>query len=277
MNQEEKTLRSNIRHLIQHVKQKKAASQIIFKEQILRLAALEMKNMLKEVSTPDVSPTPNKSTGINVLEDLLKKIVPVLETDYKSLTTNESQRKSFRSHIVNAVVKTLTPAIANNEAGDEEVGEPEGLEEEVDIDIVDDVEDPIGSDKFIDIRTDAEKKAEEEEEAPDEREDFGSGVEGEDETGRNMAYNSFKKIETSVIDSYELLSDPEDQELFYDYLIANLKLYFNKFEDELSGGVEEPTNQAYDDAMASGEDAAGGGEGAPPEEGEEEIELDLGI
>lgn len=275
MNQEERTLRSNIRHLIRHVKQKKAASQIIFKEQILRLAALEMKSMLKEVSTPDVSPTPNKSTGINVLEDLLKKIVPVLETDYKSLTTNETQRKSFRSHIVNAVVKTLTPAIANNAAG-EEVGEPEGLEEEIDIDIVDDVEDP-GSDKFIDIRTDAEKKAEEEEEAPDEREDFGSGVDGEDETGRNMAYNSFKKIETSVIDSYELLSDPEDQELFYDYLIANLKLYFNKFEDELSGGVEEPTNQAYDDAMASGEDAAGGGEEAPPEEGEEELELDLGI
>ena len=44
-----------------------------------------------------------------------------------------------------------------------------------------------------------------------------------DETGRNMAYQSFKKIENNIIDSYELLSDPEDQELFYDYLIANVK------------------------------------------------------
>ena len=70
------------------------------------------------------------------------------------------------------------------------------------------------------------------------------------------------KIETAIIDSYELLSDPEDQELFYDYLIANLKLYFNKFEDELFGSVEEPSNQAYDDAVASGDDAVGGGEEA---------------
>ena len=207
--------------------------------------------MLKEAATPDVDPTPNKSTGINVLEELLKKIVPVLETDYKSLTTNESQRQSFRSHIVNAVVKTLTPAIANNSAEDKDEGTDLN---EVDIDVVDEPAEPV-DDKFIDIRTDAEKKAEEEENQPDEREDFGSGVDG-DETGRNMAYQSFKKIETAIIDSYELLSDPDDQELFYDYLIANLKLYFNKFEDELSGSVDEPSNQAYDDAVAAGDSAA---------------------
>ena len=68
-----------------------------------------------------------------------------------------------------------------------------------------------------------------------------------------MAYSSFKKIETSVVDSYELLSADEDKELFHDYLIANVKLYFDKFETELAGTVEEPTNQAYSTA-ASGED-----------------------
>ena len=69
--------------------------------------------------------------------------------------------------------------------------------------------------------------------------------------------------------SYELLSNPEDQELFYDYLIANLKLYFDKFEGELATNVEEPTNQAYQDAAA---------EEAPMEElpaEEEELELEL--
>ena len=254
MNQEEKTLRSNIRDLIRFVKQKKTSTKVLFENNIVKLAELELKKMLSEVSTPDVSPTPNKSTGINVLEELLKKIVPVLETDFKSLTTNETQRQSFRAHIVNAVVKTLTPAIANNAA------DPDDTElNEVDIDVVDDADGV--DDKFIDIRTDAEKKAAEEDEAPDEKEEFGSGVDG-DQTGRNMAYQSFKKIETAIIDSYELLSDPEDQELFYDYLIANLKLYFNKFEDELSGSVEEPSNQAYDDAVASGDDAVGGGEEA---------------
>ena len=65
-----------------------------------------------------------------------------------------------------------------------------------------------------------------------------------------MAYQSFKKIETNIIDAYELLSNPEDQELFYDYLIANLKLYFKKFEQELEPSVDEPTNKAYDMAAA---------------------------
>lgn len=258
MNQEEKTLRSNIRDLIRFVKHKKQTESSLIEKNIIKLAKLELQKMLNEASTPDVDPTPNKSTGINVLEELLKKIVPVLETDYKSLTTNEEQRKSFRSHIVNAVVKTLTPAIANNTADGTDGGSDLN---EVEIDVVDD---PV-DDKFIDIRTDAEKKAEEEENQPDEREDFGSGVEG-DETGRNMAYQSFKKIETAIIDSYELLSDPDDQELFYDYLIANLKLYFNKFEDQLAGSVEEPSNQAYDDAVAAGDNASGG---------EEEADIDL--
>ena len=75
-----------------------------------------------------------------------------------------------------------------------------------------------------------------------------------------MAYQSFKKIETSIIDSYELLSDPNDQELFYDYLIANLKLYFDKFENELSGEVKEPTNKAYDMAKQDAGEATSGSE-----------------
>ena len=67
-----------------------------------------------------------------------------------------------------------------------------------------------------------------------------------------MAYSSFKKIESNIIDSFELLSNEEDKDLFHDYLIANVKLYFDKFEDELSDTVPEPSNKAYD--MASGDD-----------------------
>ena len=50
-----------------------------------------------------------KSTGINVLEDLLKKIIPQIEDDYKLLTTSEEQRESYRSHIIDAVVKDPHP------------------------------------------------------------------------------------------------------------------------------------------------------------------------
>ena len=260
MNKDEQILRENIRQLIRHVKQKKLNEEQEFRNSLKKLMILELKSMLSEVDTPDVDPAPNKSTGINVLEELLKKIVPVLQVDYKSLTTSEEQRQSFRAHIINAVINTLTPAKVNNQAGE---GDVESLDEEIDIEIGDD-------DKFIDIRTDAEKKAEEEANAPDEREEFGSGVNG-DETGRNMAFECFKKIESNIIDSYELLSNPEDQEVFYDYLIANLKLYFDKFESELAGQVEEPTNQAYDTAKEEGPAT----EEPPEAEVEDELDLDL--
>ena len=240
---EEKTLRESIRQVIRHVKNKKLNQENQLRDVIRKFADIELKK-LNETETPDVDPAPNKSTGINVLEQLLKKIVPVLEDDYKSLTTNSDQRQSFRSHILNAVVNTLTPTRINNQAG-----EDSDLDEEIEINIGDDAED----DKFIDIRTDAEKAADEEDEA-DPRDEFGAGVDG-DETGRNVAFQCFKKIETNIIDSYELLSAPEDQELFYDYLIANLKLYFDKFEEELADSVSEPTNKAYDMAK-SGEDSA---------------------
>ena len=234
MNQEEKILRESIRSIIRHVKSKRLNEENELRQIIQKMMDFD----LLEAQTPDVDPTPNKSTGINVLEELLKKIIPIIETDYKSLTTNSDQRQSYRAHVINAVDNSLTPAKLNNQAADSD------LDEEIEINVGDEGPD----DKFIDIRTDAEKASEEEDDDP--RDSFGAGVEG-DETGRNMAYQSYKKIETSIIDSYELLSDPDDQELFYDYLIANLKLYFEKFEEELASQVDEPTNQAYDMAKKS--------------------------
>ena len=84
-----------------------------------------------------------------------------------------------------------------------------------------------------------------------------------------MAYSSFKKIESNIIDAYELLSNDEDKELFHDYLIANVKLYFDKFETELADKVEEPTNQAYSTAAEAGAEA---GTEEPTED-----EIDLGL
>ena len=236
MNEQEQILRENIRHLIKHVKQKKLDEEKEVKKSLQTLIKLELKNMLNEAEVSDNDPSPNKSTGINVLEDLLKKIIPVFRDDFKLMTTDEKQRDSFRSHIVKAIVDTLTPVEVNNKA-------TAAVKEEINVK-VDDADPDL--DKFIDIRTDAEKA--EEEEPPDEREEFGKGLEDSDKTGRNMAFNTFKKVQTSVIDSYELLDNPEDQEIFYDYLIANTKLYFDKFEDDLAGTVQEPTNQAYQDA-----------------------------
>jgi len=287
---EEKILRENIQQMIRLVKKRRSSKKQLQENRlrgiVRKLVDVEYNNLheerrlrniiddllkvellaLTEGGIPDDKPAPNKSTGINVLEDLLKKIIPVLEIDYRQMTTSDEQRKSYRAHIVNAVVTTLTPVEVNTAAGDEEAAK-DAMEEAVDIDIT------SGDDeKFIDIRTDAEKEAEEPEEEVAPEEEFGAGLEGADETGRNMAFQSFRKVEGNIIDSYDLLSNPEDQELFYDYLIANLKLYFDKFEDELATTVEEPTNQAYDTAK---EDEATGIDTGTEEGGEEE-ELDLG-
>ena len=72
-----------------------------------------------------------------------------------------------------------------------------------------------------------------------------------DETGRNHAYTSYRKISQYVLDAYDSLANPKDKQVFLDYLVTNLKLYFDKFEDELQNTVEEPTTAEYDQAKAS--------------------------
>jgi len=197
----------------------------------------------ESAATQDTDPSPHRSTGINVLSDLLKKIIPVLEDDFKILTTSGDQRKSFRSHIIHGVQNSLAPLRSTEDAGGAPSKEIPIAEVEVQIG---DTADPDGE-KMIDI----DGVADEEEVSPEE--EFGTGLEGTDQTGRNMAYASFKKIERNILDAYELLSNDEDKELFYDYLITNLKLYFDKFEDELAGNLDEPTTPEYDQAVSDTE------------------------
>ena len=193
-----------------------------------------IQELIQEVAIDDNEPAPHASTGINVLEDLLKKIVPVLEIDFKKLTTSTEQRQSFRSHILSAVENILAPSKV--------VDQSTLKEEEVNISIGDE-------DAFIPI--DDKYKDEPEEEPADPRDDF--GIEGADTTGRNVAFESFKKIESGIVDSYDVLASQEDKELFYDYLITNLKLYFDKFESDLST-VEEPTTDEYEAQAGAGEE-----------------------
>jgi hypothetical protein len=231
----EDLLRENVRDLISLVK-KKNKKENSEEAQLRQIIREFLKLELREAKTPDNDPSPHKSTGINVLEDLLKKIIPVIEDDFKLLTTADEQRESYRAHIIQATVQTLTPVDLNNDAPEQADA---GLEEEVDVKISDNEGDE--EEMFIDINPEEKEEVEE-----DPRDSF--GIEGKDTTGRNMAYTTFKKIESPIIDAYDLLSNAEDQELFFDYLIANLKLYFDKFENEIKPNVQEPTNQAYDTA-----------------------------
>ena len=102
-------------------------------------------------------------------------------------------------------------------------------------------------------------------------------LEGQEATGRNVANMSFQKIEKSIQDSYALLGDEKDQELFRDYLLTNLKLYFDKFEDELGqGGLDEPTTPEYeeekDEQDADNEEGVEASDDAGEDAGEDSLE-----
>ena len=241
-------------------------TQRVIEEQQFRKA---IRKLLIEAEATDEVPA--ESTGINVLADLLKKIVPTLEDGYKNLTTDKEQRDSYRAHIINAVKRTIAPVDAQEDAAKKEsieyfydrvllekiainIGDEEGEEEEVE-------------GEFIDIEGDEAAEGEE------------FGLEGKDETGRNFASSDFDRIEKQIVDAYTMLGNDEDKKQFYDYLLTNLMLYFDKFEDELQETLPQTTTPEYEEAKAEegeeGEEAAedeGGEEAAeeePAEEGEE--------
>jgi hypothetical protein len=269
----EQKLRSYIREKIKN-NLKEHKQQTLNEEIVLRSI---IRSIISEADVSDIHP--HRSTGINVLEDLLKKMIPTVRTDYKRLTTSKDQRDSFRSHFVNAIKKSLLPSLANAQAvggGEVEQGMmlaepeddgvtdvPEQPEFEAEVDDVTDTDIDVGEEfedelleQEIDIAIeddpDPEKKIDAglDDDEPNEEEDFASGLEDQnlDATGRNMAFTSFKKVQQYILDAYDLLRDPKDKKIFVDYLITNMKLYLDKFEDELQNTVDEPTTPEYEQA-----------------------------
>ena len=83
------------------------------------------------------------------------------------------------------------------------------------------------------------------------RDEFGSGLDDMDETGKNMAYTTHKKVSQYILDAFDMLRDQKDKKIFVDYLVTNLKLYFDKFEGELATELSEPTTPEYEKAKTS--------------------------
>ena len=238
---QEKRLRLKIRKSLKEFFNSKAQehegsiAKILEEHQLrLHLRGVIFEQTLNEAEDPTVDLHDN--TGINTLKDLMKNtnVLSTLRGVYKTLTTDENQKASFRAHIVRWVQNTLAPVKLNDTESDEQISE------EVDIDIQ-----GVEPEKFIDAMDGSEKDTSLE--VPEEEEGL-TTISGEDTTGRNKAERVYPAIEKSVIDYYSELDNPEDQEMFYDYLIANLKLYFDKWDSEMSKSVEEPTNQEYDQA-----------------------------
>jgi len=206
---------------------------------------------------------PYDSTGIAILADVIKKVIPIIKDDYFSLTTDIKQRKSFRAHIVNAVRNSLAPIRniqgypVDNSGGDGQllsapdmVSSPHhhyaqsgngangphdtgSVNEQTDLEDVD--QDGIADkdDRYIDTDDKPAKKVK----SSDEEDTF--SLPGEDGTGRNLALLTYRRIEKVIIDGYQTLDRREDQEDFYDYIVANLKIYFDRWEEELQKELSE--------------------------------------
>ena len=208
---EEKRLRKVVRGLLENYLAEKQ-DKVMLEENRLRGV---IRSLIKEVSADVPDEQPQRSTGINVLEDTLKVIIPIIEDAYKGLTTSKEQRDSFRAHILNAVENSLAPVDIT--AGADTSQEENDLEEEVSLDI--DVED----DRFIPVR-DQDMP---EELSPEDEASF-QDLSGMNVTGRNFASTTFNKVENQIQDAYESLADEEDRKLYKEYMLTNLKLYFDR-------------------------------------------------
>ena len=245
---EELLLRENVRKIIKYVLNKRHKE-----DQLVRKV---IRSVLKEVAVSDK--IPHESTGIGELETLLKKIIPILQDAYLTLTTDAEQRTSFSNHIMNAVDNTLGTANIND-------GAVSAMSEAIEIDIDDEDDEDDSPPEFIDIEDDEVEEEEEEEEIPEE-EEFASGLEGQglDLTGRNFAFRTYKDIEQQILNAYGMLDNAEDRSIFQEYFLINLKLYFETFEKELSPNVEAP-----DIEIPTGSEEAAG------KEGEEELDIEF--
>jgi len=258
------------------------------------LEEMKLRKIIRNLINEDDSATegPTMNTGGNALDQMLlnTNTLSELEKEYKTLTTDIGQRESFRAHIINAVVKALgiervsglPNAAGEDEMGGEEAEAFEALQEAVRSLL--EAELSVGDTPEEDVEANAPKLGEEPESDADpvetEREEFATGVDDTmDKTGRNYALNAWNKVEKNVTEAYANLGNEEDRKQYYDYLITNLKLYFDQWESELEGSPEEPTTPEYE-AEKEAEDDIGGGEEMGmeepmPEEGAED-ELDFG-
>ncbi len=196
---------------------------------------------------------PHESTGINLLAKLLDNIIPVIETGYKNLTTDFQQRASFRAHILKATQNLLATAslyFNDDDTNTKEKAQTQDASSDAEEDQLEEQDTDPKKKMFIDIRKD-EKDAEKE--AEKDPENAFQDIKGEDTTGRAFALETFKKIQKQTLESYSLLANPEDRKKFYKYLITNLGLYLDQFEDELKTMVQEPTTPEYEAEKAKKE------------------------
>ena len=140
------------------------------------------------------------------------------------------------------------PEGALDDIGDDIEGLLESILHEIDVDLEDEAEqNDIVSDEIENEKRDAkksnfsqaEKDFEKKKAQEKEREEFGSGLEG-DSTGRNQAFDAFNLVQSYFSDNYLDLDSPDDREMFKKWGLYNLKLLLDSYEEELAPKLDTP-------------------------------------
>ena len=220
---------------------------------------LVIREIIKEAKE-NANPHPN--TGINKLRDSFRKAKATIKSKFQQLTTDPEQRKTFRSHILNAFEKLFQELDGLNAKGlpkeepegeemdlqappDDQEGDDTGLNiddevdailKEVKIDLPDDIEIedmPTGDDQ---TKKDFEKKEKENEE----KANLNPEIEQGDTTGRNQAFDTFRLVQSYFSDAYLDLDNEDDKKMFKDWCLYNMKLLLDNYEEQLAAAPEEP-------------------------------------
>ena len=165
----------------------------------------------------------------NAEQSLIEKYAPQIKEAVAAMLENTPTTMKYENRIVSVIHEADIDGnvtVAESDGKPFIVNESE-LQEAVDIEVGAPEDNPA----FIDV----EKK----EVTPEEEvEDF--TISGQDKTGRNRAYTDYKDIEKNLITAFDDLDDPQDRQMFKEYLLTNLKLYFERFEEELQTDLPEP-------------------------------------
>ena len=253
---DELALREQIRKAIRIVNSRNTAKNLSVLSEEIRLRNV-IRTLIKEAEVDDMAAS-DESTAIVKLRELLKVIVPEYEEGYKSLKTSYEQRESYRTHILNAVQDILTRGDVNYSAkadGERDFPEEVELEEEVSASVG---AAASGREKFLQgVRAKPEDTAEEEPENAEDKELEDFTLAGKDKTGAAEAHTSMKQTEKQITQAYGRLYDPQDREIFADFLITNLQLHFDDFEEELQQLLPEPENPEYEKLKSAESDDLG--------------------
>ena len=185
------------------------------KELLLRKNIREaVREFVKKQLNEEEMQNPGENTGINSLKTIAKQIIPIIGDNFKSLTSNDEQRQSFKNHLLHAFLNMF-----------DRIDDQQLFEQKL-------------PDDFVEVEEQPKKQNPDEDSPGEQEDDF--NLEGEDRTGANYAFKAFKGVQKQIESAYGILENQEDREVFKRGFFSNLKAYFERWEGELAGSLKEP-------------------------------------